>query len=105
MREPRGGPFNVADPGRPGGGSGVSARTRFASLPWWFPRVVALNKESDRTGGTGCLQNQKTMNRSSNGSLRWTWAVSGDVRTLEVFLRRGAGEERVIQETVAEGPR
>ncbi|MCW2351455.1 hypothetical protein [Sphingobium sp. B12D2B] len=43
--------------------------------------------------------------QSEDGSLRWTWTVSGDARTLEVFLRRGAGEERAIQETVAEGPR
>jgi len=37
--------------------------------------------------------------QSADGSLRWTWRAQDNVRTLEVFLRRADGEERVIHET------
>lgn len=34
---------------------------------------------------------------SADGSLRWTWSAQGSVRTIELFIRKADGEERVLQ--------
>lgn len=52
-----------------------------------FPETVRIDNPPPATGAA----------QSADGTLRWTWNAQGDERTIEVFMQRAEGEERVFR--------
>lgn len=69
------------------GAQGAAASLRERERERRLPATVWIANPPPATGAA----------QSADGTLRWTWAAQGDERTIEVFMQRAEGEERVLR--------